>query len=109
MNTHPNRTRRTGEKAVMVTTGYRGIFFGYANAKELDGVAKTRSLTVRRCRNCISWASSNKGFIGLASSGPDSNTRVGPAADSILLLDITSISLCSEEATKAWESAPWSR
>ncbi|MDE2096823.1 MAG: hypothetical protein KGL39_06210 [Patescibacteria group bacterium] len=109
MNTHPNRTKRSGEKAVMVTTLHRGVFFGYAKDIDLAKVASSKSLNVRRCRNCISWASSNKGFLGLATSGPNSEARVGPAADSVLLLDVTSFSLCSEEATKAWENAPWSR
>lgn len=109
MNTHPNRTKWTGEKAVMVTTVHRGVFFGYAKEADISTVAKTKSLSVRRCRNCISWSSSNKGFIGLASHGPNADARVGPAADNVLLLDITSVSLCSEDAIKAWENAPWSR
>ena len=108
MNTHPNRTKRTGEHAVMVTTSHRGVFFGYASEKELAKVPTTKALNLRRCRNCISWPSSNKGFIGLASMGPVADARVGPAAD-LLVLDITSVGECSEEATKAWELAPWSR
>ena len=102
MNTHPNRTKRTGERAVVVTTSHRGIFFGYAT--KTDG----RIIKLRRARNCIYWPAENKGFMGLASSGPVSGARVGPAAD-IELRDITSVLSCSEEAIKAWESAPWSK
>ena len=102
MNTHPNRTKRTGERAVLVTTSHRGVFFGYAI--KTDGVI----IKLRRARNCISWQSENKGFLGLANMGPLSSARIGPFAD-IELRDITCVAECSEEATKAWESAPWSR
>ena len=102
MNTHPNRTKRSGERAVMVTTSHRGVFFGYAS--KTDGAI----IKLRRARNCIYWGSDNKGFLGLASMGPTSTAKIGPAAD-IELRDITCVAECSEEATKAWELAPWSR
>ena len=102
MNTHPNRTKRNGERAVLVTTAHRGVFFGYTT--------KTNGATIklRAMRNCIKWESSIKGFLGLASSGPDNNCRIGPRADGELR-DITGVWECSEEAIKAWEQAPWSR
>jgi hypothetical protein len=102
MNTHPNRTKRTGERAVMVTTSHKGVFFGYAS--KTDGAV----IKLRRARNCIYWPTANKGFLGLASIGPVDGARIGPAAD-IELRDITCVAECSEEATKAWELAPWSR
>ncbi len=101
MINHPNRAK-TKERAVVVTTAHRGVFFGYA--VDIDG----EIIKLRAARNCLSWSSDLKGFVGLAVIGPSKNCRVGPAAD-ISLRDITSVIECSPEATKAWEAAPWSR
>jgi|ERR1700691_456306 hypothetical protein len=90
-----------GERAVLVTTEHRGVFFGYATDTSGDIIA------LRAARNCIYWPSSNKGFLGLASEGPHKGSRVGPAAD-IELRKITAVASCSDEAIKAWEAAPWS-
>jgi hypothetical protein len=103
MINHPNRKKTTEteeERAVMVTTSHRGVFFGYAN--DTSGA----SIKLRAARNCIYWPVENKGFMGLANMGPVKGARVGPAAD-IELRDITSVAECTEVAIAAWESAPW--
>lgn len=97
MVNHPNRKK---ERAVVVTTSHRGVFFGYAS--EVDG----ETIKLSRARNCIYWPVENKGFMGLAAMGPVKGARVGPAAD-ITLRDITSVMECTDDAMKAWESAPW--
>jgi len=99
MANHPNRSTK-GERAVLVTTTHRGVFFGYAT--KTDG----ETIKLRAARNCIYWPRENKGFIGLASMGPMSGSRVGPAAD-IELRDITCVAECTLEAVKNWEAAPW--
>lgn len=48
-----------------------------------------------------------KGFLGLATVGPLSGARIGPAAD-IELHGITCVAECTPEAVAAWERAPWS-
>jgi len=98
MANHPNRGKK--ERAVLVTTQHRGVFFGYAT--ETQG--ETISLRAARC--CIYWPTGNKGFLGLAAQGPMSGARIGPAAD-IELRDITCVAECTPEAVKAWEAAPW--
>ncbi len=90
------------ERAVLVTTTHRGVFFGYA--EETAG----QTIKLRGARNCLYWPTENKGFMGLASMGPVKGARVGPSAD-IELRDITCVAECSDEAVKAWETAPWSR
>lgn len=90
------------ERAVLVTTAHRGVFFGYAT--ETDGT----TIKLRKARNCIYWPSEIKGFLGLASMGPVSGAKVGPAAD-IELRDITCVASCTDEAVERWEKAPWSR
>lgn len=90
------------ERAVLITTVHKGVFFGYAT--ETDG----NTIALRSARNCIYWPAENKGFLGLASEGPVKGARVGPAAD-IEIRDITCVAECSDAAVKAWEQAPWSR
>ena len=96
--TNPNRKRT--ERAVLVTTAHRGVFFGYAT--KTDGP----TIKLRAARNCIYWPTENKGFLGLASMGPVSGARVGPAAD-IELRDITCVAECTDKSIAAWEAQPW--
>ena len=101
MVNHPNRANGK-ERAVVVTTQHRGVFFGYAS--DVDGA----TINLRDARNCVYWSSDVKGFMGLAATGPTKNCKIGPAAN-ISLRDITSVMECTPDATAAWEQAPWSR
>jgi len=99
----PPRSKKAAastERAVVVTTSHRGVFFGYA--KETSG----STIKLARARNCLYWSSDVKGFIGLAATGPVAGCRIGPAAD-IELRDITAVVECSEVAVANWEAAPW--
>ena len=89
------------ERAVLVTTAHRGVFFGYAEETSGD------TIQLRKARNCIYWPSDQKGFLGLASDGPKDGARIGPAAD-IELRDITCIAEVTDAAVERWEAAPWS-
>lgn len=104
MVNRPNRSKSAtpAERPVLVTTVHRGVFFGYALVT--DGA----TIKLRRARNCIYWPRDTKGFLGLASTGPGSDARIGPAAD-IELRDITCVAEVTAEAAKAWETAPWSK
>lgn len=88
------------ERAVLVTTAHRGVFFGYS--VETSGT----TIKLRAARLCVSWSSDLRGFMGLASAGPNSNCRIGPAAD-IEVRDITSVTEVSPQAVEKWEKAPW--
>ena len=88
------------ERAVLVTTVHRGVFFGYAT----DTTGAT--INLRGARNCIYWPASNRGFLGLAADGPKDGARVGPAAD-IELRDVTCVAEVTQAAVAAWEAAPW--
>ena len=101
MTNHPNR-KKNNERAVLVTTAHRGVFFGYAT--ETGG----QTIKLRAARNCIYWPTSQKGFLGLAVDGPLDGSRIGPAAD-LELRDITSVAEVTEAAAERWEKAPWSR
>ena len=89
---------------LVVTTAHRGVFFGYFAAVTEDH----KRITLTKARNCLYWTSTLHGFIGLATTGPNSKCRVGPAADQLELLDVTAIMQCSNDAVEAWEKAPWS-
>jgi len=88
------------ERAVLVTTAHRGVFFGYA--KNTDGDV----IRLRAARNCVYWSADCKGFLGLASAGPSSSCRVGPPAD-IELRAITCVADVTKAAIQRWEAAPW--
>jgi len=91
---------RQQERAVVVTTANRGVFFGYS--KDTSG----STIKLRAGRNVLFWSRECKGFIGLAAAGPIGNSRVGPAAD-IEVRNITAVIECSPEAVKVWEAQPW--
>ena len=103
MVNHPNRSKANGkERAVVVTTQHRGVFFGYAS--DTEGAI----IKLRAARNCLYWSTDVKGFMGLAATGPTKSCRIGPAVD-FELRDITSVIACSPDAVTAWEGAPWNR
>jgi hypothetical protein len=87
---------------VVVTTSYSGVFFGELVEKNGDTV------TLANCRNCIHWPESVRGFMGLASLGPLEGSRVSPASPRTELYGVTSISQCTDDAVKQWESERWS-
>jgi len=88
------------ERAVLVTTAHRGVFFGYA--KNTAG----ETIHLRAARLCVYWSADLRGFMGLAAHGPSSSCRIGPAAD-IELRNITAVVAVSPKAVEAWERAPW--
>ena len=88
------------ERAVLVTTTHKGVFFGYAT--ETSGEV----IQLRAARLCVNWTSDLRGFMGLASHGPSSSCKIGPAAD-VELRAITSVVEVSPEAITRWEKAPW--
>lgn len=102
MVNHPNRSKNKAERYVLVTTEHRGVFAGFAT--DTDGEV----IKLRQARNCIYWSASVKGFLGLASNGPDSSCKIGPAAD-IELRKITAVAAVTPEAQAKWEAAPWAR
>lgn len=88
-------------KAVLVTTNYRGVFFGQVK----DDKSLPKEIVLKNARNCIYWSSDCGGFLGLAAKGPTSGCRIGTKVDEITLYDITSVTPVSEEAAEKWISA----
>lgn len=90
------------ERAVIVTTEYRGVFFGYAENTDGD------IIKLSRARNCLYWSTDVKGFMGLAATGPTKGCRIGPPVN-IELRKITSVIEPTTDAIAAWEGAPWAK
>jgi len=88
------------DRAVVVTTAHKGVFFGYAT--ETGG----STIKLRAGRLCVYWPADLRGFMGLASSGPTKGSRIGPAVD-IEVRDITAVVECTPEATAQWEKGLW--
>jgi len=93
------------ERAVLVTTAHRGVFFGYLNGSYKPGDAV---IHMRAARNVVYWPTGNRGFLGLAAMGPKDGARIGPPAN-IELRDITCVAECTADAVTGFERAPWSR
>ena len=95
-------TKKATKKArpVLVTTSYRGVFFGYATDTSGDVIKLSRG------RNVVYWTAANRGFVGLAVHGPQQGSKVGPAAD-MELRSITSVIEVEPEAVARFEAAPW--
>lgn len=88
-------------KPVLITTEFRGVFFGYVK----DDTKLPEEVTLTGARNCIYWSSDCGGFLGLASEGPTSNCRIGKKVNKLTLYKVTSVTPVEESAVIAWEVA----
>lgn len=90
-------------KAVLCTTEFRGVFFGFATEAAMKNLPA--EITLTNARNCIYWAASVGGFAGLAAKGPKKDCKIGAQVSQITLYKITSVTPVSESAAKAWADA----
>lgn len=83
---------------VLITTQYRGVFFGY-----LPDTLPS-SCTLANARNCLYWSTDMAGFLGLATRGPTAACNTGPVCEKLVLLyNITSIAKVTPDAERAWK------
>ena len=92
----------TKEKAVLVCTEYRGVFFGFLESGPDQGV-----VTLTKAQNCVYWSQDVHGVMGLAVNGPSRNCRIGPPVVRLTLTKVTSISEVSPDAIAKWNEQPW--
>lgn len=85
----------TEKRAVLVTTQYRGVFFGFLESQDGDKVVLVRA----RC--AIRFATTG-GFLELAKIGPNHKSKIGTEAERIELYAVTSIADVSKEAIAKW-------
>lgn len=92
--------KKHAERAVIVTTLHRGVFFGYAT--NTDG----ETIKLRAAQLAVYWSPDCRGFMGLASHGPTAKCRIGMPAD-IELRNVTAVLDVTKDAEDAWKAAPW--
>lgn len=85
------------ERAVIVCTQWRGVFFGYASDTTGDRIA------LRSARMAIYWGTT-RGVLELAESGPTSTSKISARAD-IEARGITAVFEVTADAVKKWEAA----
>ena len=87
------------ERAVIVCTEFRGVFFGYVSGptKGVDPIE------LKRARMAIRWGTTT-GIMQLAETGPTANSKISSRAD----LEVRKVSAVFEmtaAAIEAWEKA----
>jgi hypothetical protein len=94
-------SKKSGERAVVICTDKRGVFFGYSDDTSGDTV------TLKRARMCVYWDVATKGVMGLAAGGPTKDCKVTAAVPVAELRGITCVLDCSDDARGRWEEGPW--
>lgn len=89
-------TNITG-RPVIVTTEYRGVFFGYADDTSGDAIKLTR------CRMAIRFGTT-RGLLELAETGPTADSKISARAD-IEVRKVTAVLEVSPESVEKWEAA----
>lgn len=89
-------------KFLLVTTLHKGVFAGYGIPTE------EKTIRLEEARMCVYWSADVHGVVGLAAKGPSKTCRIGPAAPSMILQDVTAVMEISAEAEAKWKEQPWS-
>ena len=84
-------TKKT-ERAVMVCTDKRGVFFGYTTDTTGDPIH------LAMARMCVYWPAENRGVLGLASSGPLPGAKITAPVVGVELRGVTSVFELTPEA-----------
>jgi hypothetical protein len=91
--------RTEDDKRPVVVTTARGLFAGLLLATKETGSELHVRLADARCG--IYWATS-KGFVELATDGPNGKTRLGAVASELEVRSVTAVANCSLEAWQKW-------
>lgn len=94
----PTKKRTNGKakrRPVLVTTEYRGVYFGFLESHT------GRECVLTDARMAIQWGTT-RGVDELADSGPNAKSRIGAMAPKVWLCGLTSVVDCTPAAVKAW-------
>lgn len=88
---------------VLVTNTHRGIYFG-----ELIELKKNRAV-LKNARHCFYYSAGSeaRGTFSLATHGPQKGSKIGPALSRMTILDVATVSDCTEEAVALWLDSSW--
>ena len=89
-------------RAVIVTTEYRGVFFGYV--PDDIRVDTNSTLSLNKAKMAICWGT-DKGLMQLCSEGPNSNSKISSEADILALHKVTAVFAVTKGAEEKWKSA----
>ena len=84
-------------KAVLVTTKWRGVFFGYTIDAKFG-----ESVELADARMCIYWDEACNGVVGLAEFGPIEGSKVSAQTEKVTLHGVTAVFEVTEQAEKVW-------
>ncbi|HUY52546.1 MAG TPA: hypothetical protein VMV92_43735 [Streptosporangiaceae bacterium] len=97
----------TTDLAVVVTTGHRGVFFGYVPGLPALHPADAKAVTLSRAQMCVYWSEDVQGVLGLAATGPTEGCKVTRPVPSLIVTEVTAVMEASAEAADAWKARPW--
>ena len=98
-------TKKTDERAVVICTAKRGVFFGYTAQSNASMIGQTA--TLQRARMCTYWSVETHGVMGLAGLGPQCGSKIGPRIPELTCNEVTAIMVCDPKAIEAWEAGTW--
>ena len=92
-----------GTRFVVVTTDERrrGVFAGWLESVDGDRVI------LRDGQMCVYWSKATRSVVGLSTHGPQTGSRVSPAAPRLELNGVTAVMDTTEQARTAWQAEPW--
>ena len=99
-------TNKSSERAVVICTAKRGVFFGYT-LETGDAIIQRGTATLARARMCTYWSKETHGVLGLAGNGPQKGSRIGPRVPELTCETVTAVMTCDAKAVDAWESGTW--
>ena len=85
-------------RPVIVTTEYRGVFFGYAS--DTSGA----EVKLDNARMAILFGTS-RGILELAETGPTERSKISARAPSIDVRKVTAVIEVTPDAARKWEDA----
>lgn len=88
-------------KAVLITTEFRGVFYGEIK----DDKKLPKEITLKNVRNCIYWSSDCGGFLGLAAKGPTQGCKIGTKVSELKVYNVTSVTPVEKDAIEKWEKS----
>ena len=97
--------KKNNDRYVVITTDKdkRGVFFG--KLKE-NNIAKGTAV-LHEAQMAVYWSEATRGVLGLASIGPQKDSKITPIVPTIELNGVTSIMDTTEEAVKIWKQQRW--
>lgn len=85
---------------VLIWTDKRGVIQGLTTDPD------ARPITLTNARMCLYWSKDVGGVFGLADIGPTIGCKISAIIPSAVFEGITGVARMSDQAIKAWASAP---